>query len=80
MAEKLRTVRITAQMITNLELTMNVPADMPDADIHEKYKIDGEIDGGDLTEPKDDPGDWEWGDDVESCDFDPNAPTYFTET
>ena len=76
MAQKLRTVRITAQMITNLELVMNVPADMDDSTVYERVRFDGEIDGGLLTEVKDDAGDWEWGRDVEALPFKIDAPTH----
>lgn len=79
MTRKHRTVRITAQMITDLELVLNVPADMDDRTVYEKVRFDGEIDGGLLTEVKDSAGDWVWGSDVEELPYNPSAPVHLQE-
>lgn len=74
---KLKTVKVTATMYTFLELTINVPEDMPNWKVRDMARA-GYIDGGDLIEPEGSLGDWEWGDVLDE-DFNPDEDERFAD-
>ena len=79
MTQKLKTVRVTATMTTDLELYINVPAEITEQELWEKIRHDGEIDGGALTEVEGSYGDWNWEDPTIEETFRPDAPVYFND-
>jgi hypothetical protein len=71
---KLKTVRITAVMETDLEYVCNIPEDMSLEDFKDYCKYRGDIGGG-MWEQGGDcmfSGGWNWGD-VNILEFDKNA-------
>ena len=71
---KLKTVRITAIMETDLEYVCNIPEDMSLEDFKDYCKYQGDIGGG-MWEQGGDcmfSGGWNWGD-VNTLEFDKNA-------